>query len=97
MKNLGLLVTVKAKNGKKQEVSNFLASAVTMANQEEKTVTWYAFQIDDTTFGVFDTFQDEIGRELHLNGEIAKVLMANAALLLSDTPNIQKIKVLASK
>jgi quinol monooxygenase YgiN len=97
MKNLGLLVTVKAKNGKQQEVSDFLASAVTMDNQEEKTVTWYAFQIDDTTFGIFDTFQDEIGRESHLNGEIAKELMANATLLFSDTPNIQKIKVLASK
>lgn len=97
MKNLGLLVTVKAKKGKEQEVSNFLSSALALANQENKTLSWYAFQIDDNTFGVFDTFQDESGRDAHLNGEIAKALMANAEILLSEAPKIEKINILGAK
>jgi quinol monooxygenase YgiN len=97
MKNLGLLVTVKAKKGKEKEVAQFLSSAVALANQEDKTLTWYAFQVDDETYGVFDTFEKEEGREAHLTGEIAKALMANAEVLLSEAPSIKKINILASK
>ncbi|MBC8041813.1 MAG: antibiotic biosynthesis monooxygenase [Rhizobacter sp.] len=97
MKKLGLLVTVKAKSGKENEVSKFLASAVDLARQEDKTLTWYAFQTDASTFGVFDTFETEEGRNAHLNGEIAKALMANAPTLLAEPPKIEKIDVLGSK
>jgi len=97
MKNLGLLVTVKAKDGKEKAVSNFLASAVDLALQEDKTLTWYAFQINPSTFGVFDTFETEAGRDAHLNGEIAKALMANADELLSESPKIEKINILSNK
>lgn len=97
MKKLGLLVTVKAKNGRESDVSNFLSSAVTLARQENQTLTWYSFQIDASTFGVFDTFETEEGRNAHLNGEIAKALMANAEELLSESPKIEKIDILTSK
>lgn len=97
MKKLGLLATVKAKAGKEKEVSDFLASAADLARQENKTLTWYAFQIDGSSFGIFDTFEAEEGREAHLAGEIAKALMANAATLLSEPPQILKIDILASK
>jgi quinol monooxygenase YgiN len=70
---------------------------VALANNENQTISWYAFQIDNATFGVFDTFEAEQGREAHLNGEIAKALMANADLLLSEAPTIRKIDILASK
>jgi quinol monooxygenase YgiN len=78
-------------------VSQFLSSAVELANQENKTITWYAFQIDNATFGVFDTFENQQGRDAHLNGEIAKALMANAEILLSEAPSIKKLDILASK
>ena len=97
MKSLGLLVTVKAKVGKEEEVEKFLSSALSLANNEAMTLTWYAFKIDSETFGVFDTFESEEGRDAHLSGEIAKALMANAESLLSETPKIEKITVLASK
>lgn len=97
MKNLGLLVTVVAKNGKEAAVSQFLSAAVELANQENQTISWYAFQIDNATFGVFDTFEGDQGRDAHLNGEIAKALMANADILLSEAPSIKKIDILASK
>lgn len=97
MKNLGLLVTVKAKKGKEKDVEQFLSSAIALANQEDQTLTWYAFQVDEETFGVFDTFEKESGRDAHLSGEIAKALMANAEILLSEAPSIKKINILASK
>lgn len=97
MKKVGLLVTVKAKAGKEQAVSDFLASAAELARQEAQTLTWYAFQIDAATFGVFDTFTGDEGRNAHLNGEIAKALMAHAEELLAEAPKIEKIDVLSSK
>lgn len=97
MKKLGLLATVKAKTGKENDVASFLKGAVELAKKEEKTITWYSFQIDENRFGIMDTFETEEGREAHLNGEIAKQLMANASELLSEEPKIQKIDILSSK
>lgn len=97
MKTLGLLAKLKAKAGKEQVVSDFIKGAIDLARQEDKTMTWYSFQIDANTFGIFDTFENEEGREAHLNGEIAKALMANADALLSEPPVIEKIKILSSK
>ncbi|MDX2301515.1 MAG: antibiotic biosynthesis monooxygenase [Microscillaceae bacterium] len=97
MNKVGLLVTVKAQAGKEQAVADFLASAVELARQEELTLTWYAFQIDASTFGVFDSFAGDEGRDAHLTGEIAKALMAHAAELLSEAPKIEKIDILSSK
>ncbi len=97
MKNLGLLVTLKAKPEKAATVAEFIKGAVDLAREENKTLSWYGFRIDETTFGIFDTFEDESGREAHLNGEIAKALMSKADELLSQAPDIKKIKVLSSK
>lgn len=97
MKKFGLLATVVAKSGKENDVKKFLADAVDLARKEEKTVTWYSFQIDQNTFGIFDTFEGEDGREAHLNGDIAKALMDNAPKLLSEDPKIRKIDILSSK
>tara|TARA_R100000789_G_C2918326_1_gene125513 strand:+ start:248 stop:541 length:294 start_codon:yes stop_codon:yes gene_type:complete len=93
----GLLATVVAKEGKEKDVEQFLASAVDLAKKEEKTIHWFAFKIDERTFGIFDTFNTEEGREAHLSGEIASQLMANAKELLNAEPNIQKIDILAAK
>lgn len=97
MKKFGLLATVVAKSGKEDDVKNFLKDAVDLAKQEKKTITWYSFQIDQNTFGIFDTFENEDGREAHLNGEIAAALMKNAPHLLSEDPKIRKIDILSSK
>ena len=78
-------------------MQNFLKSAVDLAKKEEKTITWYSFKIDQNTFGIFDTFTSEDGREAHLNGEIAAKLMENAKDLLSEDPKIRKIDILSAK
>lgn len=97
MKNYGLLAILKAKKGKEMEVSNFIKGAIDLARKEQKTITWYSFKIDESTFGIFDTFENESGREAHLNGDIASALMEKASELLSEKPDIKKIDILSAK
>jgi quinol monooxygenase YgiN len=49
------------------------------------------------TFGIFDAFPDEEGREAHLSGRVAAALKQKAADLFSQPPEIQKVDVLAAK
>jgi quinol monooxygenase YgiN len=97
MVKLALLARLEAKPGKEQEVADFLKSALPIATGEPDTVTWYSWQIGESTFGIFDTFEAEEGREAHLTGEIAKALMANADRLFAKPPVIEKLTILAAK
>ena len=65
--------------------------------EEPGTVTWYAIHIGPSEFGIFDTFEDDAGRQAHLAGKVAEALMANASELFTRAPDIQSIDVLASK
>jgi quinol monooxygenase YgiN len=97
MLKLGLFVRLEAKPGKEKEVAAFLAQGLELANQEATTPLWFALRLGPTTFGVFDAFADESGRQNHLNGPIAKALMANAPNLLAVPPSIEKTEVLGAK
>lgn len=97
MVKYALYGSLKAKPGKEAEVEAFLKQGAELARKEPGTVTWYAIKEDDGRYGIFDTFNDEAGREAHLNGEIAKALMAKAGELLAEPPQIHKIGVLAVK
>jgi quinol monooxygenase YgiN len=97
MVKVALLARLEARPGKEQEVEDFLKSALPLAQGEPKTVTWYAWKIGPTTFGIFDTFEAEDGRDAHLSGPIAAALMANADRLLASPPVIEKLDVLAVK
>jgi quinol monooxygenase YgiN len=98
MAKFALYAELKAKPGKEAEVEAFLKQGAEMAKAEAGTVHWYGFKEDKGgVFGVFDTFNDEAGREAHLNGEIAKALIANAATLLSEAPKIHKIELVGEK
>lgn len=97
MVKVGLLATIKAKSGKESAVAELLSGAVALANQEAQTVVWFSFRIDASTFGVFDAFADESGRRAHLEGEIAKALMANADALLAEPPRIEPVDLLGAK
>lgn len=97
MVKVGIFVRLHAKPGKESEVAQLLKSALSLAQEESETVSWYAVQFDPVTFGIFDTFAAESGRQAHLNGRIAAALIAKASELLSEPPNIEKIDVLASK
>jgi quinol monooxygenase YgiN len=97
MVNKGLFVKLVAKPGKEAEVEAFLNSGLALVNEEPLTVTWYAVKFSENTFGIFDTFDGDEGRDAHLNGKVAAALMANAAELLLEGPSIEKIDILAAK
>jgi quinol monooxygenase YgiN len=92
-----LWVMLEAKPGKEKEVEDFLRGGLPIVEAEPKTITWYALRLGPSTFGIFDTFPDEAGRQAHLQGKVAAALMAKAAELLAKPPSIEKISVLASK
>ena len=95
--NRALLATLRAKPGKETELEAFLRSALPLAREEQGTSTWFALRIDASTFGIFDTFADEAGRDAHLGGKIAAALMAKAPELLAAAPDIKKVDVLAAE
>ena len=97
MITVGLLVRLEAKPGKEQAVADFLRSGLPLAQNEPDTVTWYGIQLGPSTFGIFDTFPGDAGRQAHLSGPIAAALMANAADLLASDPVIEMVDVLAAK
>lgn len=96
-KNVGLWVRLEAKPGQESALAEFLKGALPLVQQESKTVTWYAIQLNDSTFGIFDTFADDSGRDAHLAGRVAEALMAKGPDMLAKSPSIEKIKILAAK
>jgi quinol monooxygenase YgiN len=93
----GLLALLEAKPGKGDELADFLRQGRELAAAETGTVTWYAFRLSDTTYGIFDTFADEEGRQAHLNGRIPAALGEVAADLLASDPDIRMTDILAVK
>lgn len=97
MVKLALLARFEAKPGKEEAVAKLLEAALDMATQEPATIDWYALRLSPSTFGVFDTFNDEDGRQAHLNGPIAQALMAKAPELFASPPSIEPVDLLGSK
>jgi quinol monooxygenase YgiN len=94
---LGLVAFLKAQAGKGNDVAAFLQSGREIVEREAGTVTWYAFKVDDTTYGIFDTFETEDAREAHLNGEIPQALGKVGPNLLAADPDIRRVEILAVK
>ena len=97
MVKTALFVRLEAKAGKEEEVANFLKGGLSVVEGEPATTAWFAIQMSSSTFGIFDAFPDEAGRQAHLTGPLAAALMAKASELLSKAPSIEKLDVLASK
>lgn len=93
----GLLALLEARPGKEAELAAFLQQGQQLAAEEAGTVTWYAFRVNDTTFGIFDTFADEDGRQAHLNGRIPQALGQVGPDLLASDPDIRPVDVIAVK
>ncbi|MSV27936.1 MAG: antibiotic biosynthesis monooxygenase [Bryobacterales bacterium] len=95
--NVALFVRLEAKAGKEADVENFLRSGLPIVLEEPATIAWFGIRIGPSTFGIFDAFPDEPGRQAHLSGRVAEALMANASELLAAPPIIEKVDVLAAK
>lgn len=94
---VGLFVRLEAKAGKEEAVANFLRDGLPLAEQEPTTTAWFALRLGPSSFGIFDVFPDDSGREAHLSGKIAAALMEKAPELLAQPPKIGKLDVLAAK
>jgi len=94
---VGLSVRLEAKPGRETDLEALLRGAAPLAEAEPATVVWFAVRLGPTTFGIFDAFPDEAGREAHLAGRIAAALGEHAAALLAAPPAIARIDVLAAK
>jgi len=92
-----LYVRLDAKPGKEKEVETFLKAGLPIVLEEPDTVAWFGIRLGPSTFGIFDVFPDERGREAHLAGRVAKALMEKAPDLLAKPPVIEKLDVLAAK
>jgi quinol monooxygenase YgiN len=95
MSDVGLLVRLEAKPERADDVAAFLAGALDLVRDEPETKTWFAIRLGPTTFGIYDTFADDRGRQAHLAGRVAAALMENAPALLAQDPVIERVDVLA--
>src|ERR1700688_4024628 len=97
MVKVALLVRLEANPGKEQDVADFLLKGLPIVQQELATTAWFALRLGPSTFGIFDAFPDEAGRQAHLTGRVAAALMAKAAELFAQPPVIEKVDILAAK
>ena len=97
MIKVALWVRLEAKPGEAGEVESFLRGGLSLVEQEPATLAWFGIRLGPTTFGIFDAFPDEAGRQAHLSGKVAAALMAKAPELLAQPPVIEQADVLAVK
>ena len=97
MVKTALFVRLEAKPGKEQEVEAFLMGGLPLVEAEPATIAWFGLRLGPSTFGIFDTFPDEAGRQAHLAGKVAEALMAKAADLFARPPEIAREDELAAK
>lgn len=97
MVKMALYVRLVAKPGKAADVENFLRGGLLLVEEEPATIAWFGIRLGPETFGIFDAFPDEAGRQAHLSGKVAAALMAKASELLAKPPVIEKIDILAAK
>jgi len=97
MVTTGLFVRLEAKPGENAEVESFLRSGLSLVEVEPATTAWFAIRLGPSTYGIFDVFPDENGRQAHLSGKVASALMQRAGELFAQPPSIERIDVLAAK
>lgn len=97
MVTTALFVRLEAKPGKEQEVERFLREGLPIVQQEPATIAWFGLRLGPSTFGIFDAFPDEAGREAHLSGRVAAALQEKGSELFAHPPSIEKADVLAAK
>ena len=94
---VALWVRLEAKPGKEKDVANFLEQGLPIVQDEPATIAWFAIRVGPSTFGIFDAFPDESGRQAHLSGKVAAALKEKRGELFATPPAIEKIDILAAK
>jgi quinol monooxygenase YgiN len=94
---VGLFVRLEAKTGREEDVENLLKKALQMVDAEPQTTVRFSFRLGPTSFGIFDTFPDDSGRQAHLQGAVASALKEKGPELLAEEPTIEPLDILAAK
>ena len=94
---VALLVRLEAKPGKEADVADFLRSGLPLVQAEPATTAWFGIQLGPSTFGIFDAFPDESGRQAHLAGKVAAALQERGDDLFAGPPTMEQVDVLAVK
>lgn len=97
MVTVGLVLRLEAKPGKEAEVEEFLRGALPIVQDEPATTAWFAVKFGPTTYGIFDVFPDDAGRQAHIGGKVAEALFAKAPELFATRPSVEQIDILADK
>lgn len=93
---VGLFVRLEAKPGKEADVEEFLREGFAIVEHEQRTTAWFALRLGPASFGIFDVFPDEAGRQEHLSGKVARALTSKARELFAQPPKIEKLDVIAA-
>ncbi|MFF2700960.1 putative quinol monooxygenase [Streptomyces cyaneofuscatus] len=91
-----VLVRLQALPGKEDDVRNFLNKGLSIVEGEPGTVRWFGIQFGPSSFGIFDAFPDDDGRQAHLSGAVAQALGERTGELFEE-PTIELIDVVAEK
>lgn len=92
-----LMLSFRPRAGHILEVEQFLRDAKATVMHEPKTSAWFALQLDDGHYGIFDVFPDTGGRFVHLTGHVPRELAKHSLSLLGGMPDLDMINVLCSK
>ncbi len=96
MVNVALFIRLEAKPGKETEIASFLRGVLSVVEQEPSTTAWFGIRLGPSTFGIFDPFPDEAGRQIHLARRVAAALKEKGSELFAQPPTIEKVEVLAA-
>ncbi len=94
---VALHIHLEAKPGKEAGVEKLLQDILACVQQEPATAPWFAVRMNETVFGIFETFPDEAGRQEHLNGKGAALLKERQDELLVRPARIDMLDVTLSK
>jgi quinol monooxygenase YgiN len=97
MVTVALLVRLEAKPGRESDVEDFLRGGLALVEAEPATTAWFGIRLGPSTFGIFDAFPDEAGRNAHLTGRVAAALGEKASELFAKPPTIERVDVLVAK
>jgi quinol monooxygenase YgiN len=97
MVTVGLLIRLEAKPGKEADVEEFLRGGLPLVQAEPATTAWFGIRLGPSTFGIFDVFPDEAGRQAHLAGRVAAALQERGDELFASPPTIEQVDVLDAK
>jgi quinol monooxygenase YgiN len=94
---VGMFIRLEAKQGQEEALKTFLENTLPSVQAETTTPVWFAVRFGHASFGIFDAFEDDTGRQAHMRGKVAMSLMMKASELLAGMPKLEAIDVLAAK